>query len=123
MIALGKNILGARVLVLGVTFKENVSDIRNSKVVDIINEFKDFGVHVDVVDPHADREEVERVYHVHMLEQPRSGYDAVVVAVAHEEFRALDEPYFISLTNDNAVLADVKGLYRGKIHELKYWSL
>ena len=123
MIALGKNILGTRVLVLGVTFKENVSDIRNSKVVDIINEFKDFGVHVDVVDPHADREEVERVYHVHMLEQPRSGYDAVVVAVAHEEFRALDEPYFISLTNDNAVLADVKGIYRGKIHELKYWSL
>lgn len=123
MIALGKNILGARVLVLGVTFKENVSDIRNSKVVDIINEFEDFGVHVDVVDPHADREEVERVYHVHMLEQPRSGYDAVVVAVAHEEFRAWDEPYFISLTNDNAVLADVKGIYRGKIRELKYWSL
>ena len=123
MIALGKNILGARVLVLGVTFKENVSDIRNSKVVDIINELKDFGVNVDVVDPHADEEEVERVYHVRMLEQPGRGYDAVIVAVAHEEFRALDESYFVSLVGERAVLADVKGIYRGKIHELEYWSL
>lgn len=123
MIALGKNILGARVLVLGVTFKENVSDIRNSKVVDIINELKDFGVNVDVVDPHADKEEVYSIYRVRMLEQPGTGYDAVIVAVAHEEFRALDESYFVSLAGERAVLADVKGIYRGKIHELVYWSL
>ena len=72
MIAMGKNILGARVLVMGITFKENVADIRNSKVVDIVNELKDFGVDVDVTDPHADPEEVLREYGFSLIEQPRA---------------------------------------------------
>lgn len=123
MIAMGKNILGARVLVMGVTFKENVSDIRNSKVVDIVNELKDFGVDVDVTDPHADPEEVIREYGFPLIEQPRANYDAVVVAVSHKEYLDLDEMYFQRLTYEHAVLGDVKGIYRGKIHQLKYWSL
>lgn len=123
MIAMGKNILGARVLVMGVTFKENVSDIRNSKVVDIVNELKDFGVDVDVTDPHADPEEVIREYGFPLIEQPRANYDAVVVAVSHKEYLDLDEMYFQRLTYEHAVLGDIKGIYRGKIHQLKYWSL
>lgn len=123
MIAMGKNILGARVLVMGVTFKENVSDIRNSKVVDIVNELKDFGVDVDVTDPHADPEEVIREYGFPLIEQPRANYDAIIVAVSHKEYLDLDEAYFRDLTYEHAVFGDVKGIYRGKIHLMKYWSL
>ena len=123
LIGMGKGILGARVLVMGITFKENVADIRNSKVVDIINELKDFGVDVDVVDPYADSEEVKKMYGFKLIEKPRDNYDAIVVAVSHDAYKNLDEKYFKSLTYDNAVLVDVKGIYRDKIHELKYWSL
>lgn len=123
MIGMGKNILGARVLVMGVTFKENVSDIRNSKVVDIVRELKDFGVDVDVMDPHADSEEVMHEYGFKLIESPRANYDAVVVAVAHKEYMDLDEGYFRGLTYEHAVLGDIKGIYRGKIHQMKYWSL
>ena len=123
LIGMGKGILGARVLVMGITFKENVADIRNSKVVDIINELKDFGVDVDVVDPYTDSEEVKKMYGFKLIEKPRDNYDAIVVAVSHDAYKNLDEKYFKSLTYDNAVLVDVKGMYRDKIHELKYWSL
>ena len=123
LIGMGKAILGARILVMGMTFKENVADIRNSKVVDIINELKDFGVEVDVVDPYADPEEVKKMYGFRLIEKPLGNYDAVVVAVAHDAYQGLDEKYFKSLTCDKAVLVDVKGMYRDKIHELKYWSL
>ena len=103
MIGMGKNILGARVLVMGVTFKEDVSDIRNSKVVDIVSELKDFGVDVDVMDPHADSEEVMHEYGFKLIERPRANYDAVVVAVAHKEYMDLDETYFRGLTYEHAV--------------------
>ncbi len=123
MISLGKNILGAHVLVLGITFKENVSDIRNSKVVDIINEFKDFGVNVDVVDPYASPEEVQQEYGILLMEHPKRDYDAIVVAVAHDAYRHLSEEDFITWSSPHAVLADLKGIYRGQIHRMLYWSL
>lgn len=123
LISLGKGVLGARILVMGVTFKENVSDIRNSKVVDIINELKDFGCDVDVVDPYADNDEVMHEYGFRLVEKPRDSYDGIVVAVAHDEYKDLTEDYFKSYTYNHAVLVDIKGMYRGKIHELKYWSL
>lgn len=123
LIGLGKAILGARILVMGLTFKENVADIRNTKVMDIINELKDFGADVDVVDPYADPEDVRRMYGINLIEKPHGNYDAVVVAVGHDEYRKLDEAYFDSLTHDNAVIVDIKGLYRDKIHRHKYWSL
>ncbi|MEG2781037.1 MAG: nucleotide sugar dehydrogenase [Bacteroidales bacterium] len=119
----GKPILGVRVLVMGVTFKEDVSDIRNSKVIDIIKELEDYGVKVDVVDSHADIKEVKHEYGVNMVAQPGKDYDAVVLAVSHKDYLNLDEKYFKSLTKENAVFVDVKGGYRGKINELKYWSL
>ena len=113
LINMGKGILGARVLVMGMTFKENVADIRNSKVVDIINELKDFGVDVDVVDAHADSEEVKQMYGFGLIEKPRNNYDAVIVAVSHDAYKDLNEKYFKSLTYDNAVLG-CEGMYRGK---------
>lgn len=123
VLAQGKNILHARVLVMGITFKENVSDIRNSKVVDMVREFMDFGAVVDVVDPYASPFAVEQEYGIELKEQPGKDYDAIVVAVAHKDYILLDENYFISLSNEKAVLGDIKGLYRHKIENMAYWSL
>lgn len=123
VLAQGKNILHARVLVMGITFKENVSDIRNSKVVDMVREFMDFGAVVDVVDPYASPLAVEQEYGIELKEQPGKDYDAIVIAVAHKDYILLDENYFISLSNEKAVLGDIKGLYRHKIKNMAYWSL
>lgn len=123
VLAQGKNILHARVLVMGITFKENVSDIRNSKVVDMVREFMDFGAVVDVVDPYASPLAVEQEYGIELKEQPGKDYDAIVIAVAHKDYIMLDENYFISLSNEKAVLGDIKGLYRHKIKNMAYWSL
>ena len=123
IISLGKNIVRARVLIMGITFKENVSDIRNSKVVDMIHEFQDFGAIVDVIDPLASPEEVRKAYNISLLNRPTGLYDAIVVAVAHKDYLGLDENYFLSLANGKAVLGDVKGVYRHTVKQLEYWSL
>jgi len=123
IIANEKNPRDARILVMGITFKENVTDIRNSRVVDVINEMKDFGATVEVVDPGASPEEVKNEYGIELAPAPSGIYDAVVVAVSHKEYIGLDENYFASLLNSDGVLIDVKGIYRGKIKNIRYWSL
>jgi UDP-N-acetyl-D-glucosamine/UDP-N-acetyl-D-galactosamine dehydrogenase len=123
IIAQGKHIQDAKVLVMGATFKEDVSDIRNSKVIDVIKELRSFQVHVDLVDPHASSEEMQHEYGVGLVETGKD-YDAVIVAVNHKEYRQLDETYFRSILKDGkGVFVDLKGIYRGKIKELEYWSL
>ncbi len=123
MIAQGKHIQEAKVLVMGATFKEDVSDIRNSKVIDVVTELKSFQVTVDLVDPHASSDEMEHEYGVKLVEIGKN-YDAVIVAVNHKEYRNLDEAYFKSLMKDGkGVFVDIKGIYKGKIKELEYWSL
>jgi UDP-N-acetyl-D-galactosamine dehydrogenase len=124
MIEQGVNILESRVLLLGATFKENVSDIRNSKVVDVIRELESFSVNVDIVDPHADPEEMHEEYGVNIKSEPKGPYDAIVVAVNHKEFKDYNEAWFQSLMKPGkGVLIDIKGLYRGQINNLVYWSL
>jgi len=123
MISLNKNILNSKVLVMGFTFKEDVSDIRNSKVIDIINELKDYGVSVDVVDPNAESAQVHSNYGFSLAKELHNDYDAIVLAVSHKEYLELDEEYFRGLSSDDSVLFDIKGLYRGRINKLKYWSL
>jgi UDP-N-acetyl-D-galactosamine dehydrogenase len=118
----GKNISKSKVLVMGATFKEDVSDIRNSKVADIVKELKSFSVKVDVVDPHADSEELKHEYGFG-LSKIAKGYDGVIVAVNHKEYKVLDEKYFKSVLASKGVLVDVKGMYRGKMKNLIYWSL
>jgi UDP-N-acetyl-D-galactosamine dehydrogenase len=85
MIQKGTNIKGAKALLLGVTFKENCPDIRNSKVVDIYNELIQFGLEVDVFDPHADANQVKKEYNIELQQSP-SKYDAIILTVAHKEF-------------------------------------
>lgn len=119
----GKDIVKSRVLVMGATFKENVGDIRNSKVADVVNELINFGLRVDVIDPHADSEELQHEYGFSLAQEPERQYDAVVLAVSHREYCNLEEAYFQSITASPAVLIDIKGIYRNKIKQLTYWSL
>jgi UDP-N-acetyl-D-galactosamine dehydrogenase len=125
ILELGRNALDSNVLILGATFKENVSDVRNTKIVDVIRELESFSVHVDVVDPHADSAELKHEYGFELAPEARKGaYDAVVIGVSHNEYMNLNEDFFKSLMKDGkGVVIDVKGLYRGKIKDLAYWSL
>ena len=119
----GKNISGSRVLVMGATFKEDVADIRNSKVSDMVKELSSFRVDVEVVDPHANTDELMAEYHFGLVDKPTGLYDAVIVGVNHKEYLALDENYFKSLMDKDGLLVDIKGIYRGSIKDLTYWSL
>ena len=123
IISSGTSMKDAKVLVMGATFKEDVSDIRNSKVVDVINELKSFSCHVDVVDPHADSKELMEEYEFSLVENLSSIYNAVIVAVNHYEYAILKEKYFTSILADNGILVDLKGVYRGEIQNLNYWTL
>jgi UDP-N-acetyl-D-galactosamine dehydrogenase len=123
MIAAKKNLNEAVVLVMGATFKEDVSDVRNSKVADVVKELKSYGVAVDVVDPHADSDELMHEYGFGLVKEPNKKYAAVIVAVSHKEYKGLDENYFKSISDDKPILIDIKGLYRGKIKNIEYWSL
>jgi UDP-N-acetyl-D-glucosamine/UDP-N-acetyl-D-galactosamine dehydrogenase len=122
MIAADKTINHSRVLVMGATFKENVSDIRNSKVADIVYELQSFGVSVDIIDPHADSKSLKHEYGFE-LGKVSGKYDAFVVAVNHSEYLNLPESYFAEMSNGKAIFVDVKGVYRNKITQLTYWSL
>lgn len=122
IIAAGFNISKSRVLVMGATFKEDVSDIRNSKVADIVKELISYGVKVDVIDPNADSEELKHEYGFG-LSKIGSGYNSVIVAVCHKEYKNKDEKYFKSILSANGILIDIKGIFRKKIKKISYWSL
>jgi UDP-N-acetyl-D-galactosamine dehydrogenase len=123
IIAAKKNLTISRVLVMGATFKENVSDIRNSKISDLVKEFKSFGVVVDIIDPNASSEELMHEYGFALTKEIGKGYDAVVVAVNHEEYLHLDETFYKSILSEGGILVDVKGILKNNIKELTYWSL
>ena len=123
ILAADKHLMESRVLILGFTFKENVADIRNSKVADIVKELQSYRVSVDVVDPYADAEEVAHEYFIELKKQPEGKYDAVIVAVAHRQYREYTERDFTDLLNDKGIVADVKGLYKDMINNFTYWSL
>ena len=117
------NIKDAKVLVMGATFKENVSDIRNSKVADVVKELRSFSLNVDVTDPHASSAELHHEYGFGLAKDLSNDYDAVIVTVPHEDYKKLDDTYFSSITRDKAMVADLKGIYRGKLNSRVYWSL
>ncbi|MDB5253725.1 MAG: UDP-N-acetyl-D-galactosamine dehydrogenase [Flaviaesturariibacter sp.] len=116
------DVKSAKVLVMGATFKENVSDIRNSKVADVVKELREFFLNVDVVDPYADSDELHHEYGFGLTQQPSSDYDAVIVTVCHEPYADLDDAYFASITKENALIADLKGAFNGQIKSRQYWS-
>ena len=124
LIAAEKNVLKSKVLIMGATFKENVTDIRNSKVVDMVKELESYGVSVDVVDPYASSMDYKHEYGFGLVENPRNDYDAVVVAVMHTDYLSLTEEdiekYMINVSNP--IVVDLKGILKNKINRLSYWS-
>lgn len=123
LIAAGKGMKGTRILIMGITFKEDVTDIRNSKVVDVIHELDDFGIKVDIIDPGASKHEVTEEYGIELNDRPDGKYDAVILAVSHREYLNLDEAYFEKILNKDGIIVDVKGILRGRINNHTYWSL
>ncbi len=112
LIQKGKKIKNSKVLILGITFKENCPDIRNSKVIDIYNELSQFGLNIDVFDPHANREEVENEYGI-TIKLKLSKYDGIVLAVSHKEFLHLN---FETLKFDkNSIIYDIKSVLNKEI--------
>ncbi len=120
----GKDPGSSNVLVMGITFKENVSDMRNSKVIDLVKELGDFSVNVDVHDPYASSDELKEVAGFGLTTQIGDNYDAIVVAVNHDEYKDHGPAYFKSITNENPVLIDVKGIYLNQdVSAFEYWAL
>jgi len=117
------NVKTAKVLVKGVTFKENVSDIRNSKVSDVVKALQKYYLNVDVVDSYADSDELRHEYGFGLTDKIANDYDAVIIAVPHKPYHELDDAYFTSITKEGALIADLKGIYRNKISTRNYWSL
>ncbi|MEO9483341.1 MAG: nucleotide sugar dehydrogenase [Ekhidna sp.] len=107
MVDKGLAIKRAKALVMGITFKEDCPDIRNSRVIDVINELSSFGLEVDVFDPQADKVEVKEEYDVDLISSPEDTYDCIVLAVSHKEFLAMN---LDNLKNTNCVVYDVKGI-------------
>jgi len=117
------DVKSAKVLVKGATFKENVSDIRNSKVADMVKALQSFYVNVDVEDPYADSDELKHEYGFGLAEKTGKDYDVVIVAVPHKDYKELDDKYFSGITKSHGLVADLKGMYRNKITNRSYWSL
>jgi UDP-N-acetyl-D-glucosamine/UDP-N-acetyl-D-galactosamine dehydrogenase len=117
------NLKECRVLVMGTTFKENVSDIRNSKVADVVYELKEFGMKVEVVDPYAEPSEVLEEYGYELHEKPSGTYHAIIIAVSHEQYVSMGEDELSAMMVPGGILADLKGVFRNRINSLNYWSL
>jgi len=111
MINKGQRVQNAKVLVLGITFKENCPDIRNSRAIDVINELQEYGCQVEVHDPWADADEVKQAYNIDLIDRPngtlQTQYDTVVLAVAHDQFKELE---FNRCSKNNVVLYDIKSI-------------
>ncbi len=117
------NVKEAKILVLGATFKENVSDVRNSKVTDVIKTLKSYYLNVFVSDPYASSEELKHEYGFGLVDNLDNDYDAIIVSVPHKPYLDFDAAYFNSITKPHAVIYDLKGIYKGKITEREYWTL
>lgn len=128
LIKSNKPVKGSKILILGFTFKDNVKDIRNTRVIDIYNELKEYGVEPYIHDPHASHEDVSAEYGIKLMQTPedKSPYDGIIAAVKHKTYAGYSMEYLMELCNSNASLIDVKGVYE-KNEALKagfnYWRL
>ncbi len=125
LIEKGKNPGQSKLLMMGVTFKEDVADIRNSKVINLMRELMSFSIHVHLTDHHASPNELAHEYGASMVDTISSDYDVVLVAVGHKRYKELDIEYYQSITKENPILIDLKGIYNKAIMEkaLTYWRL
>ena len=117
------DVKNAKVLVMGATFKENVSDIRNSKVADIIKELQSYSLQVHVSDPHANSDELKHEYGFELTPELSNDYEAIIVTVPHKAYLNMDDNSFANISKPTALIADIKGVFGGKISSRSYWSL
>jgi len=108
----GRNPGECRVLVMGITFKEDVADIRNSKVVDLIHELEDYSITIDVIDPHASAVEVKHEYNLDLKREPEGKYDAIIVAVGHREYVEMNADDLKNLSRNDIMIFDIKGVLK-----------
>jgi len=123
LIQSGKDISKSRVLILGVTFKENVEDIRNSKVAELIKELQSYSLNINAVDPYASFAEFKHEYNLDFKTEITGTYDVVILAVPHKDYLTKDISFFEELLNDRGVFVDIKGVYRKFVHKHSYWTL
>ena len=124
LIKAGKNPGSCKVLVMGLTFKENVADIRNTKVVDVIRELQEFHITVDVEDAWASGEEVQDEYGIELCANSSKDYDAVILAVAHQQYSNMESLDFTNMMSNHPILFDLKSVYnREDMKDLEYWRL
>lgn len=110
----------SNVLLLGLTFKENCPDIRNTKIVDIVHELKEYNVNVDVYDPWASSKETQHEYGIELIDEPKPNhYDAVILAVAHNEFKTYDQASFDKLMKADSVIYDLKNVLPKSVSDLR----
>jgi len=122
LIEKGKNPGNCKALVMGITFKEDVSDIRNSKVADLIKEIQDYSIAVDVVDPHASAGEVMHEYGIELAPAIGEDYDVIFIAVGHKEYKAMSKSDLEAISKSELLLIDIKGVKNGSDFE-NYWKL
>ncbi len=113
----------ARVLVLGITFKENVSDIRNSKVVDVVQELEYYGLTVDVFDPNVDTASLLKNYGLKTVDTLQPNYHAIIYAVNHQEFQSYDRAWMLGKIHEDGILLDIKNVFANHFPDRAYWSL
>lgn len=127
MIHFDKKIKGSNVLILGFTFKENSNDLRNTKVIDIINMLEEFGVNVTVNDPIANKDEASKFYNIDLIDDYKNiKYDSIVLAVNHDVFKEISVDELIDISNGKTLLFDVKGLFDKEtigLSNIEYWRL
>lgn len=124
LIEKGKNPGNAKILVMGITFKENVSDIRNSKVANLVRELMGYSIHVHITDPYASPNEVAHEYNLTLVDHISDDYDAVIVAVNHESYEHKTADWFKSIMTENPILMDIKAIYNATdFEETAYWRL
>ncbi len=123
LIQKGKNPGASKVLVLGITFKENVSDIRNSKIANLVAELMDYSINVHTFDPWASPNAVAHEYKLTLSDNIANGYDAVIAAVSHEKFAHFDAEYFKSISTNDPILFDLKGIYPKEMDGIAVWRL
>jgi UDP-N-acetyl-D-galactosamine dehydrogenase len=123
IIAAGKDVSKSKVLVMGATFKENVEDIRNSKVADVVKELQSYSVAVDVTDPRADSGDLKHEYGFELVNAISNDYDAIIVTVGHDEYKAYDAEWMRNHLKADGLVVDLKGIYKHKMNGVNYWSL
>ena len=114
------NITNSNVLIMGLTFKENCPDIRNTKVIDIITNLKKLNINIDVYDPIADKNTVFNEYNFKLIDKPiKNKYDTVIIAVAHNQFKSIKFKYLLEFCKQNSIIFDIKNVFPNNKNTIK----